>query len=127
MSDRCYMQVACRRQDAQRFTDIGFEPHTKQGPDSPSITMIDEEADYGHDGELPDDVPWVGKSSPGGNYGASRYACDGKELVEVESGFNNYGYVVEWDTTLNEPVDSSLAEIRHFMDVRERAREMLGI
>ena len=80
----------------------------------------------GNSGNLPTNIPWTGSSGCGGSYGPSEYACDGKELAEIECGFEG-GAVVRWDYTLNEPNPESLGHIRHYIDVLERANEALVV
>ena len=124
MGDRCYMQIKCRKQDVPVFEEIGFQVDDSE-VNGESVHMFEEEANYAHSGDMPTDIPWTGSSGAGGSYGPSEYACDGKELVEVECGYHS-GYVIGWDHKLNEPLDGDLAHLRHFTDVCERAEAMLA-
>ena len=122
--DRCYMQIRCRPQDAPRFEALDFILSTPEDGDS-CVILIDAESSYALDPDLPTDIPWTGASGPGDSYDAAEYACDGKDLLCVPCANDGQGYIIQWDATLNEPTDASLAALRHFFDLRERANEAL--
>jgi hypothetical protein len=79
---------------------------------------------YGED--WPTDIPYTGSAGNGDQYDGCEFACDGKEYREVSVGIQG-GYLVDWDAKLNEPGDRSLAAIRLYHDVNERACELLGM
>src|ERR1051325_8192342 len=98
MGDRCYMEVTCRRKDVKCFEDLGFamQDWNNENPDSPTVVMVDEEANYAHSGRMPTNIPYHGHNGAGGCYGESAFACDGERFAEVEAGHDG-GYVVAWD------------------------------
>lgn len=69
MSDRCYMQVTCRRQDQTLFEELGFHLEFEQSSDSPIVEIIDEAANYAHAEHLPTDIPFTAWHGAGDNYG----------------------------------------------------------
>ena len=102
MSDRCYVEVTCRKRDAARFEKLGFKVlddgnlegcvladlglgTPSEDKDSGLVSMHDEQANYGHYGEMPKDIPYFGWHGPGGEYGPCRFACDGKKYLEVDA------------------------------------------
>jgi len=126
MSDRCYMQVTCRRQDRHRFEALGFHPEFTDTPtDGPVVELIDTGADYGHANHLPTDVPFLASHDAGGSFGARRIACDGRRMAEVPA--TNEGFVVEWDATKNSPTTASLARIRRYIAAFQRAQELFKL
>ena len=84
MSDRCYAEVVCRKEDAGQFKDMGFKVSDK-GRIRETVILVDYEADYGHSDELPRDIPYYGWHGAGANYGPQVFACDGKEYAEAET------------------------------------------
>ena len=84
MSDRCYVEATCRKEDAGRFEEIGFKANDK-GRIPGTVVLVDYEADYGHCDDLPRDIPYLGWHGPGANYGPQAFACDGKHYVEAET------------------------------------------
>ena len=78
---------------------------------------------YGHANHLPTEVPFLASHDAGGNFGARRSACDGHRTVEVPA--TSEGFVVEWDTTKNSPTAASLALIRSYFAVWQRAQQLL--
>jgi len=125
MSDRCYMQLTCRRQDKKRFEDLGFVAQCWANPDKTTFTveMVDGEADWAHANELPKDVAYVGFNGPGGNFGDGVFACDGKVYAEVDTGHNG-GFVVEWDESKGQPTAGSLRAVRSYLTIRARVLEL---
>jgi len=84
MSDRCYVDLTCRTEDASRFEGLGFKVSDK-GSIPGTVVMVDYEADYGHSDELPRAIPYCGWHGAGANYGPQAFACDGKEYAEAET------------------------------------------
>lgn len=126
MSDRCYMQLTCRRQDIKKFEALGFHPEFTDTPTAgPVVELIDTGADYGHANRLPTDVPFLASHEAGGNFGARRIACDGRRTVEVSA--TSEGFVVEWDSTTTSPTTASLARIRCYFAVLKRAQQRLAV
>ena len=114
------MELRCRRQDQERFEALGFtaQDWDKPASNSATIQMVDEEANYAHSGDLPTDIPYHGVHGAGYDYGSGAYACDGKELAEVERGHGG-GFVVDWNEARRRPLPRSLRTIRHYINVRD--------
>lgn len=123
MGDRCYMQVTCRRQDQSLFEALGFHLDFEQAPDSPIIEMIDEEANYAHNGDLPTKVPFLASHGPGGNYGDGKIACDGKHYAEVEAGHAG-GFVLWWTKTTNRPTTESVKSVQRYLAVHRHVERL---
>ena len=115
MSDCCYMSVTCRKQDAKRFEDIGFEEiDEEETPKGILVEMEDEQANAAHYGKLPIDIPYYGFSGSGGDYGPSLFACDGKKYIEINC--NEYREPMV-------PIMITRTEATIAADVMEDARE----
>lgn len=124
MSDRCYMQVTCRRQDVSRFEALGFHSEFTDTPtDGPVVELIDSGADYGHANHLPTDLPFVASHDATASFGARRIACDGRRTAEVPA--TSEGFVVEWDALKHRPTAASLGHIRRYFAVLQRAQRKL--
>jgi len=122
MSDRCYMQVTCRRQDQTLFEELGFHLEFEQSSDSPIVEIIDEAANYAHAEHLPTDIPFTAWHGAGDNYGDGKVACDGNHYAEVSA--NRDGFVVRWDEAGNQPTPESLDGIRLYLAVHQTVQEM---
>jgi len=122
MSDRCYMQVTCRRQDQTLFEELGFHLEFEQSSDSPIVEIIDEAANYAHAEHLPTDIPFTAWHGAGDNYGDGRIACDGNHYAEVSA--NRDGFVVRWDEAGNQPTPESLDGIRLYLAVHRTVQEL---
>lgn len=140
MGDLCYMTVTCRRQDQKRFEALGFHVEYVEDNETQTgetIALVDEEANYGHCGNLPTDIPWTGEHAEGGDYGPAVLACDGKEICEAEAGHGG-GFVVALRRVLVKPPDefaivrpieverSSLRAIEEYLACLERAEKLLN-
>ncbi|KAF0178514.1 MAG: hypothetical protein FD161_1819 [Limisphaerales bacterium] len=122
MSDRSYMQVTCRQQDRHRFEALGFHPEfTDTPPAGPTVELIDPGADYGHASRLPTDIPFLATHDATGSFGARRIACDGCRTAEVPA--TSEGFTIEWDATKRRPTTASLARIRCYVAVLQRAQQ----
>ena len=122
MSDHCFMQITCRRQDLPLFEPLGFHLEFEQAPESPIVELIDQEANYAHHGKLPTAVPFLASHGPGGDYGAGEIACDGIHHAEVEVG-HGCGYVVRWDDTTNQPSPECLDHIRDYLAIQHTVQQ----
>lgn len=122
MGDRCYMTIYCRPQDVPRFETLGFLRQNES--DCPYAEMVDEQANYGHYGELPTDIPFHGFHNAGGDYGAMEVACDGEYAVEWETGHTS-GYVFHADPNGAEEWPKELANFNHFQEVNRRATTLV--
>ncbi len=125
MSDRCYMELTCRRQDQKRFEALGFTAQDWKQDRPDLVVMVEEEADYAHSGKLPTDIPYHGFNGSGGNFGQGSFACDGRTYAEVETGHGG-GFVVDWDETRNRPSATSLKNIRRYLKIRDRVLKMFN-
>lgn len=125
MGDRCYMQVTCRRKDSEEFEDIDFtmQDWNNENPDSPTVVMVDEEANHGHCDEMPTNIPYHGYNGHGDNYGDSAFACDGKRYAEAPTGYDG-GFVVQWDQVKGRPTPQSLRAIRRYVAIRKKVEQM---
>ena len=125
MSDHCFMQITCRREDQARFEALGFHNECKSSTDGSVVDLLDEEANYAHHDQLPQDIPYYGYHGAGGEYGAYDLACDGQTYAEVETGRDG-DYVVTWDATTQQPALKSLERIRAYLTVLAAAGRLLG-
>ena len=125
MADRCYMEVTCRRKDIEQFEEIGFtlQDWNNEESQSPTVVMVDEEANYGHSDEMPRNIPYFGHNEHGDNYSDAVFACDGKRYAEVEAGYAG-GFVVQWDAKKQRPTPQSLKAIRQYLSVRNNVRRI---
>ena len=85
MGDRVYMRITCRREDAPHFQKLGFvEDETESDV---AISMVDEEANYGHWQPLQDlakaGIPFFGWHDSGGDYDGCVLASDGTDYVDA--------------------------------------------
>jgi len=92
MGDRCHMVVYCLKKDAAVFEDLGFV--LQDDGSSPScsvdipvgvVTMVDEEANYAHSGDMPENIVYLSDHSRGFDYGCGGVVCDGKKCIEYET------------------------------------------
>ena len=123
MSDRCYMEITCRKEDQGRFEALGFVAQDWKQESPALVVMVDEEADYAHCGNLPTDIPYHGFNGPGGNFGLGTFACDGKSFAEVETGHGG-GFVVDWNHGTHRPFPRSLKSIHRYLQVRHQVLAM---
>ena len=122
MGDRCYMSVTCRRQDKERFEELGFHLEFDEDPSAPVIEMIDEEANYGHVGNMPDNIPFIAWLGGGGNYGDGKIVCDGCEYMYLAA--NNDGFMVDWNYRFGLPTLKSILQIRRYLKMKRRVNRM---
>ena len=115
------MSVTCRREDKARFEELGFRIESDEG-EKLVIELIDEQANYGHSGKLPTDIPYTGWYGAGDNYGPGQAACDGREFVEVSATTD--GFVVAWDYGKMEPRPESIEQIRRYLKIEEQVKEL---
>lgn len=121
MGDRCYMSVTCRRQDKARFEELGFVVEFDENKNTPAIEMVDEQANYAHNDQMPAEIPYYGSYGSGSNYGPGFVVCDGKLYEEVPA--SNDGFVVEWNHRLNKPTLQSLNRIRRYLRIEKRVKK----
>ena len=119
------MQLTCRRQDMSWFEALGFHLEFMDTPPAgPTVELIDPSADYGHANRLPTDVPFLASHDATGSYGARRIACDGRRIAEMPA--TSEGFIVEWDAAKRRPTATSLARLRRYFAVLQRAQRRLA-
>ena len=133
MGDRCFMEVWCLRENAPLFEELGFTEQpdaywlrtdAQQTPDSAFVYMVDEEANYAHASNLPENVPYVAVFGSGSSYGPGEIVCDGERSVEVATGHEG-GYVLNFDEA-GTPDPRDIEHIRDFLELKRRVeRELL--
>lgn len=117
------MEVHCLRQDQDRFIALGFHHDNNPEDGSPVVTLVDEEANYGHYERLPTDVPYFASHEAGFEYGPHFIACDGNRYVDVSG--NAEGFIIGWNYEANEPDPKSLNQIREYLSVKATAQSLL--
>lgn len=122
MGDRCYMSVNCRRQDKDRFEELGFELGVDENKNSPVIEMVDQEANYGHYGEMPTDIPYYGAYGAGANYGPGSVVCDGEHYEDLPG--HDEGFVIAWNYRFGLPKLRSILHIRRFLKLERRVKKL---
>ena len=142
MSDRCYMEITCRKQDVARFEKLGFKildngnlegcvladlglGTLNEDKDSGLVSMHDEQANYGHSGQLPTDIPYIGGHGPGGEYGPCRFACDGRKYMEVEASQD--GEPVARVSAGGKVDRRKLKQVEAYQACLKRAKKALGM
>jgi hypothetical protein len=120
MGDRCYMRLECRQKDRARFEALGFVVEVENGP---VIEMLDEDANYAHYDQLPEDVPFIAEHGAGGNYGAGMVVCDGQETISVDCGHDN-GFVLDWDDEKNRPKERGVRHVQRFVKLERKVRKL---
>lgn len=130
MGDRCYLQVTCLPEHAERFKelmsdcDYGEQSRNHDG----TMTLFKCEANYafgvsdGCSGDLPNDIPYTGEHGNGDDYAAGFFACDGKEFVYCNGEYPNMW--IGFDPKTGEPIASDLAQAKHFWEVYRRADQV---
>jgi len=123
MGDRCWMRLECRKEHAPVFEKLGFaeQEETAHGV----VEMVDEEANYAHDGKLPKSVPYLGWHSAGGDYGACAFACDGRKLLFTDTD-NNSEPIVRVGGG-GKPIRGDMAVFRRYEACEKRAKKLLGL
>ena len=81
MGDRCYMEVRTLEEHRKVFEDLGFDEVTEEGDGL--VRLVDQEANYAHNDQLPTNIPYIAYNAAGGDYGESGYVCDGKDFREI--------------------------------------------
>ena len=125
MGDRCYMSVTCRRQDKERFAELGFHIEFDEDKNTPVIEMIDEEANYGHCDKMPMNIPYYASYSAGSCYGPGNIVCDGKDYEEVPASTD--GFVLAWNYRWGLPKLKSILRIRRYLKLERRVNELFKV
>jgi hypothetical protein len=85
------MQLYCRSEDKAVFEEIGFVFQSERGG---TAYMIDEEANYAHAGDLPNDVVFRADYSAGDEYPGGEIVCDGNTYTERDTIDGDYFFKV---------------------------------
>jgi len=141
MSDRCCVEVTCRRRDTRRFERLGFKvvddgnlerrvlanlgcEASGDKKKAEVVTMCDEQANFGHYGKLPKNIPYFGWHDSGGEYGPHEFACDGRKIAEVETAVDGTVVVrVCGDSSVDR---RDLRLVKEYRACLKRARQALG-
>jgi hypothetical protein len=79
MGDRAYVRITCRREDAERFQQLGFVEDDSES--DIAVSMVDDEANYAHYSALTAlakaGIVFFGWHDAGGEYDGSMFASDG--------------------------------------------------
>ena len=79
MGDRAYVRLTCRREDADRFEQLGFVEDDTEG--RLAVSMVDDEANYAHYAKLIElakkNIVFFGWHDAGGEYDGSMFASAG--------------------------------------------------
>ena len=121
------MNVTCRREDQGQFEELGFCLAFEQDPNRAIVEMEIDEANYAFSGLMPTEIPYYGYHSSGGSYGPHEFVCDGKELLEVETGHGK-GYcicvIIKDGKAMVHPED--LEAVQSFIEMQTRIMQQLA-
>jgi hypothetical protein len=118
------MTVSCLRKHMDQFIALGFHlDHYREDDGAEVVDLIDEDANYGHANDLPQDIPYIAEHGTGGSYGSHLIACDGSRYVDIEGCSD--GYVISWDEQTQQPSEASVAAIREYLAVAATAEAIL--
>ena len=120
MSDRCRVELCCRREDVDKFLPFGFI-ETDIDDDGPICWLVDEEANYAHCSELEElaeeGVEFWGFHDAGTEYEAAEFCSWVGNCFEVMVDLEGIPLVhVLKDGTIDEE------ELRSVGDYREASR-----
>lgn len=129
MGDRAYVRITCRREDAERFEQLGFVEDDSES--DIAVSMVDDEANYAHYSALTAlakaGIVFFGWHDAGSEYDGSMFASDGAgEYHEVLSTPNEPLALVRAkpDGTI---ADGDLDRARKYYAALAVARAELGI
>lgn len=120
MGDRCYMRLTCRPCDKAEFEKLGFEVHSETATE---CEMVDESANWGHSGDMPTGIPYFGERGHGDQYDSAEFACYDGQYFQAYTD-NDGDLIVTWDERKNRPWVPDVANMRHYLKVREQARKL---
>lgn len=129
MSDTCYLELTCRKQDEKRFEEPS-EAYEGDGipPGQVQINWHCANLAFGvgweDEGTLPRDIPYTGSHSAGDNYDAAQFACDGKEFQLIDSNQED-NFVVRTDNN-GDPIQEEIDRIKEFVKFRNRVSKLLA-
>ncbi len=135
MGDRCYMRVYCLRKDSPLFEQLGFTLDGSVGLQdgklnhnldddevSAVVSLVDEEANYAHSGDMPKGVPYYGFHGAGGDYGSCEFARLSEENETVGCTHNG-GPAVEVDDDGN-PKQPQLERVRNYQRLKREVKAL---
>ena len=129
MGDRAYVRITCRREDVERFQQLGFVEDEAES--DVTVSMVDDEANYAHYSSLTAlakaGVVFFGWHDAGCEYDGSMFASNGTgEYHEVLSTPNESLALVRVrpDGTV---ADGDLDRVRDYYAALAVARSELGI
>lgn len=123
MSDTCFMELTCRREDLERFTALGF--HIWGEDDGgPIVELTDECANFGHSATLPSDLPFFASHGSGDNYGPHLIACDGNRFIDIPG--DDFHFQIDWDYQTNSPSAEGVNKIRKYLEVKANAEAIIN-
>ena len=131
MGDRAYVRISCRREDAERFEEIGFVEDDAES--DVAVSMVDNEANYANYSALTAlakaGIVFFGWHDAGCEYDGSMFASNGSgEYREVLSTPNESlslvrvmpdGTIAERDLDCVREYDSALAVARAELGITE--------
>ncbi|MEN6550112.1 MAG: hypothetical protein ABFE07_29055 [Armatimonadia bacterium] len=126
MGDRCYMKLTCEKVHAPLFEALGFEVEADHHEHPGLVEMVDEQANYAHWSEMPENVPYFGFHTAGGEYGDTAFVCDGKELCYVDTNHQS-DVMVRVDEQSGRVSKADLAGVRRYRQCRQRTERRLGL
>lgn len=127
MGDRCYMELTCRKADKALFEELGFtKQYEVEPPYVNCVTMVDQEASYGHFDDMPKHVVYFGTSGNGGSYDAEVYACDGETYMSKTTSDHSDRFLIQF-TDEGEPKPDDVARVKEFIAHNKKVQAMLQV
>ena len=123
MSDRCYMEVRCKKEHAPIFEKLGFTVRD-EGYAPGIVELVDEGANYAHYNEMPNEVPYFGWHGAGGEYGSCAFACEGNGYVDADMDAN--GELVVRVSDRGQPSKTDLKMVRRYVACWRRAQKAMA-
>ena len=129
MGDRAYVRITCRREDAERFQEIGFVEDDAEN--DIAVSMVDNEANYANYSALTAlakaGIVFFGWHDAGCEYDGSSFASDGSgEYREVLSTPNESLALVRVNPE-GTIAEGDLDRVREYYAALAVARAELGI
>jgi hypothetical protein len=125
MGDRCNVELTVPAKDRKWWEEQCFV--CQDSGDGDPIDMYGDDMNYGADSELTEareaGLVFRGNHSPGDNYGAMEFACDGANLWYAD--VNDAGYTLNVDAYTGEFNPLEWANIKDFIAFRKKVEGML--
>ena len=129
MGDRAYVQITCRRDDAERFVALGFVEDDAES--DIAVSMVDIEANYAHYSALIElakqGIPFFGWHDAGCEYDGSMFASDGTGEYHEVLGTPNESLALVRVKPDGSIVADDLGRAQHYYAALAKARTALGI